>query len=79
MLNDMEDMDASHIFCIKVGTFDQHKQSKVCIWMVTELEIIQLTLQDIMIICIIFIYNLCNFLKQTSPNAVSLEDIIVPF
>jgi len=54
----MDDMEASHIFYIKVGLFDQHEQSKVCLWFVTELEIVKLTVQYIIIFSIGFMYSL---------------------
>jgi len=45
MLQDMHDMEASHVFNVKDGTFDQFEPPKINILMVTRLEIVKLTIQ----------------------------------
>jgi len=44
MLQDMDDMEASCIFYVKVGTFDQLEQSKISVLTVTKLGIDMLTI-----------------------------------
>jgi len=43
MLQDMDHMEASWVFYVKVGRFDQFEQSKICILAVTSLGIVMLT------------------------------------
>jgi len=43
MLHDMDHMDASCVFYVKVGMFDQSEQSKISVLTITSLEIILLT------------------------------------
>ena len=43
MLLDMDNMEASCIFDVTVGRFDQVEQSKICVLTVTSWEIVLLT------------------------------------
>jgi len=45
MLQDMDDMEASYVFYLKVGMFDQLEQYKICILTVTKMGIVMLTVQ----------------------------------
>jgi len=45
MFQDMDDMEASCVFYVKVGTFDQLAQSKICFLTVTRMGIVILTVQ----------------------------------
>jgi hypothetical protein len=38
MVQDMDHMEASCVFYVKVGTFDQHEQSKIYVFTFTSLE-----------------------------------------
>jgi len=50
MLQDMDHMEASCIFYVKVGRFDQLEQSKISVLTVTSLGIVMLTVhQDLMV------------------------------
>jgi len=50
MLQDMDHMEASIIFYVKVGSFDQFEQSKVSVLTVTSLAIVKLTVYyDLMV------------------------------
>jgi len=44
MLQDMEQMEASGIFYVKVGRFDHLEYSKICILTVTSFRIVMLTI-----------------------------------
>jgi len=50
----MDNMEASCIFYVKVGRFDQFKQSKVCILTITKIRIVKLTIQCDMILSLTF-------------------------
>jgi len=54
MLQDMNDVEASWVFYVKVGTFDQHKQSKVRVLTVTKIRIVKLIVQSDMIVGLSF-------------------------
>ena len=43
MLQDMDHMEASCVFYVKVGTLDQLEQSKFCVLTVTKFGIVMLT------------------------------------
>jgi len=50
MLQDLDHMEASCVFYVKVGTFDQLLQNKICVLTVTTLGIAMLTVQHDMMI-----------------------------
>jgi hypothetical protein len=50
MLQEMDHMEASCVFYIKVGRFDQFKQSKLSILTVTSLGIVMLTVHYLLIV-----------------------------
>jgi len=74
MLEDMDYMEASCVFYVKVGTLDQLKQSKFCVLTVTELGIVMLTVQDDSIFSVSFMYDPGDHLRQTSPDVLSVEE-----
>jgi len=43
MLQDMDHMEASCVFCVKVGRFHQLEQSKISVLSVTSVGIVMLT------------------------------------
>jgi len=74
MLQDMDHMEASCVFYVKVGTLDQLEQSKFCVLTVTELGIVMLTVQDDSIITVSFMYDPGYLLRQTSPDVISVGE-----
>jgi len=54
MLRQMDNMEASCIFYVMVGTFDQLEQSKICILTITTLGIVLLTVQYDLVVSICF-------------------------
>jgi len=70
----MDHMEASCIFYVKVGTLDQLEQSKFCALTVTKLGIVMLTVQDDSIFSVNFIYDPGDLLRQTSPDLLSVEE-----
>jgi len=70
----MDHMEASCIFYVKVGTRDQLEQSKFCALTVTKLGIVMLTVQDDSIFSVNFIYDPGDLLRQTSPDLLSVEE-----
>jgi len=74
MLQDMDNMEASCIFYVKVGTFTQLEQSEICLLTVNETGIIWLTVQHDCIIKVSFMCYPGDYLRQTSANILSLEE-----
>jgi len=74
MLQDMDHMEASCVFYVKVGTLDQLEQSKFCVLTLTKLGIVMLTTQDDSIFSVSFMYNPGDLLIQTSPDVLSVEE-----
>jgi len=54
MLQDLDNMEASCVFYVKVGTFNHLEQSKICLWTVNKLGIVRLTVQHEVIVSISF-------------------------
>jgi len=54
MLQDMDHLEASCVFYVKVGAFDQLEQSKICILTVASLGTLMLTMHhDLMVsVCV---------------------------
>ena len=50
----MDNMEASCVFYVKVGTFNQFEQSKICILTVNKMGIVRLTVQHDMIFSLSF-------------------------
>jgi len=57
MLQNMDHMEASCVFYVKVGTLDQLQQSKFCVLTITELGIVMLTVQDDSILSVSLMYD----------------------
>ena len=53
-MQDMDDMEASWLFYVKVGIFDQLLHSKICILTVTEMGIVRHTVQHDLIVSVSF-------------------------
>jgi len=73
MLQDMDNMEASCVFHVKVSTFIHLELSKTSLLTVNESGIIRLTLQHDMIASIRFMFHPGDTLRQTSADVLSLE------
>jgi hypothetical protein len=67
-------MEASCIIYINIGMFGQLKQTKICLLAVTKLGIVMLTIQHELIFSISFMQDYWDFLTQTLPDGISLEE-----
>jgi len=74
MLQDMDHMEASCVFYVKIGTLDQLEQSKFCVLTITSLGIVMITVQDDSIFSVSFMYDPGDLLRQTSPDVLSIEE-----
>jgi len=74
MLEDMDHMEASCIFYVKVGMLNHLKHSKIWLVTVNKTGIVRLTVQHDLIVSVSFMYYPGNFLRQTSANMLSLEE-----
>jgi len=74
MLQDMDDMEASCNLYVKFGMFDQFNQIKICISTVTQMEIVMLTIQHNLIVCVSFIYHPSDVLRQRSPEILRVKE-----
>jgi hypothetical protein len=73
MLQYMENMEASCVFYVKVGTLTHLEQSKTYILTVNKTGIVRLTVQHYLNACVGFIYYPGDNLRQTSADVLSLE------
>jgi len=73
MLQLMDNMEASCVFYVKVGTFTHLEQSKISLLTVNKSGIVMLTVQHDMIVSVIFMYYPRDYLRQTSADVLSLE------
>ena len=73
MLQVMDNMEASCIFYVKVGTFTLLEQGKIFLLTVKESGIVTLTVQHDQNVSVIFIYYPGDYLRQTSADFLSLE------
>jgi len=73
-LQDMDHMEASCVFYVKVPRFDQLVQSKICILTVTSLGILIITVHHSLMISMWFMLDPVDVLRQTSPDILSVED-----
>jgi len=71
MLQVMENMEASCVFYVKVGTFTHPEQSKMTLMSVTNTGIVTLTIQHDIIVSIIFMQYPRDYLRQTSADVLS--------
>jgi len=74
MLQDMDHMEASCILYVKVGALDQLEHSKFCVLTVTKLGIVMITVKDDLIFNISSMYDPGDLLRQTSTQALSVEE-----
>jgi len=77
ILQDMDHMEASFIFNVKVGWFDQLLQSKICVLTFTSLGIVILTAHHDLMVSMWFIQDLGNLLRQTLPYVLFVEECLL--
>lgn len=63
MLQDKEQIEASYIFYIKVGTLKWHDQSNICVLTVIIFEIVMLTIQYCLMFTVCFMSDSGDFLR----------------
>jgi len=73
MLQVMDNMEASCVFYVKVGMFTHLEQSKISLLTVNKSGIVTLTVQDDMIVTVIFMHYPGDHLRQTSADVHSVE------
>jgi len=73
MLQVMDNMEASCVFYVKVGTFTHLEQSKISLLTVNKSGIVTLTVQHDMIVSVIFMQYPGDYLRQTSADVLPLE------
>jgi len=74
MLQHMDHMEANFVLYVKVGTFDQFEQSEICVLTFSTLGIVMLITQQYLKFSICFMYDPGDFLRQTSPDDLLVED-----
>jgi len=74
MLQVVDNMEASCVFYVKVGTFTHLEQSKISLLTVNKSGIVTLTVQHDMIISVIFMQYPGDHLRQSSADVLSLEE-----
>jgi hypothetical protein len=73
MLQGMDNMEASCIFYVKVGTFPHLEQSKIFLLTLNIPGIMTLTVQHELIVSVIFMFYPGDYLRQISAYNLSLE------
>jgi len=73
MLQVMDNMEASCVFYVKVGTFTHLEQSKISLLTVSKSGIVTLTVQHDMIVSVIIMQYPGDYLRQTSADVLSIE------
>ena len=73
MLQDMDNMEASCVFYVKVGNFTYLKQSKTSLLTVSKSGIVRLTIQHDLIVSVSFMHYPWDSLRQTSADILSLK------
>jgi len=73
MLQDMDNMEASCVFYVKVSTFTHLEQSETSLLTVIKSGIVRLTIQHDLIVSISFMYYPRDSLRQTSANVFTLK------
>ena len=74
ILYDIDHIEASCIFYVEVGTLNGLEQNKICIMTITALGIAMLTVQDDMMFSVCCMYDLRDFLRQTSADVHSVRE-----
>jgi hypothetical protein len=74
MLQDADHMEASCIFYVKVGMFDQLEQIKLCFLIITSLGIVMLTIQLVPILSVSFTEDPRDVIRETLADVISVEE-----
>jgi len=74
MLQDMDSMEASCVFYVKVGMLNHLEHSQMWLVTVNKAGIVRLTVQYDMIVSASFMYYLKDFLSQASADILFLEE-----
>ena len=74
MLQDLDSMEASCVFYIKVGKLNHLEHSQIWLVTVNKAGIVRLTVQHTMIFSVSFMYYPGDFLRQTSAVVRFLEE-----
>jgi len=74
MLEDMDQMEASCVFYVLVGTLNPLEQSRISILTVTTLGIAMLTIHHFKIFKVCFMRDPRDFLRQTSEDVLSVKE-----
>jgi len=74
MLQDMDHMEASRVFYVKVCTFDQHEQSTIFVLTIISSRIVKLTIYHDLLVIMCFMNDPGDVLRQTSPNDLPVEE-----
>jgi hypothetical protein len=73
MVQEMDNMEASCVFYVKVSTFTHLEQSTTTLLTVNQLGIVRLTVRYDLIVSVSFMYYPGDYLRQTSAEVLSLE------
>jgi hypothetical protein len=73
MLHDMDYMEASWVFCVKVSTFTHLEQSKTTRLTINQSGMVRLFVRHYLIVSVSFMYYPGDHLRQTSADVLSLE------
>jgi hypothetical protein len=73
MLQEMDNMEASSVFYVKVGMFTHLEQSTTTLLTVNQSGIVRLTIRHDWIVSVSFIYYPRDYLRQTSADVLSVE------
>jgi len=74
MLQDMDHMEASCVCYVKVGMLNRLELSTICVLTVSTLGITILTIQHYMMCSVCFMWDPRDFLRQISPDVLSIEE-----
>jgi hypothetical protein len=69
----MDNMEASCVFYVKVGTFTHPEQNTIFLLAVNKLGIVRLTVQYNLIVSVCFMSYPGDYLRQTSADILSLK------
>jgi hypothetical protein len=73
MLQDIDSMEASCVFYVKVGKLNHIECNRIWLVTVNKSGIVRLTVQHDMIVSVSFMYYPGDFLRQTSADVLFLE------
>jgi len=74
MLQDMDNMEVSCPFCVKVDMLNQFEHSQIWLVTVNKAGIVRLTLPHALIVSVSFMYYPGDLLRQKSAEVISLVE-----